>query len=296
MGGQQPLSPVEIPIELVEGTPLEQAFEQVLLQYQTAGYDPLDAQRAYATSAAGEFTWYFTIMDSEDPGGRVNHVYFVVVEPWDAEQTRRFLLSYLVLAAAPPSGGGRHLFHFHSAFPVPFAVRFLFSGTPPAGLEASILTDLGTRSWEPGQVEGIAGHLRMLLARYQLARPEQLDSVCPAVLDEIYLSLPHPGSQEQEGVFGESYLPEGVLAAIGLLVGESIRATAADRIAWEPDEVSTIYPRLRVSGMREGILRPCSMMIELFAAGAEVMPSRYCGQMIERVAELTGQSIDSGDR
>ena len=91
------------------------------------------------------------------------------------------------------------------------------------------------------------------------------------------------------GVFAGDYIPEGTLAAIGLLVGDSIRTALPGAIRWEEDDASEVYPRLRVTDVTEGILRPIGMMIEFYAAQADMVPTTYCNRMLENLM------VDSSD-
>ena len=279
------LRQLDVAVEAEE--PLADAFERVYQAYVVENHQPFDARRAYATSAAAGFAKYFTINEPDDPRGRTNHVFFVVTAPWTESNTRSFLLSYLVMPAAPESEVGRPWFHFHSAYEPPWAVRFVFGNSSPGSLEAAVLSELGTTGWQPENVTHIASRIVALLERVEMAHSEALAESCPTVLDEIFTALPRPPAGEPAGVFGAEYLPEGTLAALGLLVGESIRAHLPGAVEWEEDD-GAVYPRLRVSGVAEGIMRPIPMMVEIFAAGADVMPSTYCRRMTENLTERLG--------
>ena len=274
---------VKTEIQMDPDEPLADAFERVRQSYHRENIRTFDARRAYATSAAADFAWYFTINDPSDPFGRTNHVFFVVTSEWTDETTRSFLLSYLVMPGAPIDGSGRSWFHFYSAHPVPLAVRFMFSNTQSGALEAALLSELGAGGWAADSIHVIGPRVEAILERLDLATPEQLAATCPQVLDDIYRALPPPGSSQPSGVFGSDYVPEGTLAAIGLLVGDSIRTALPGAVHWEEDDASEVYPRLRVTDVTEGILRPIGMMIEFYAAQADVLPTTYCNRMVENL-------------
>ncbi len=268
-------------VDLTEDEPLESAFERVRQAYHSQNIETFDARRAYATSASGSFLWYFTINDATDPFGRTNHVFFVTTSEWTDEVTRAFLISYLVMPGAPLSETGRPWFHFYSAYDVPPAVEFIFSNTAAGALEAAVLSELGTDVWQPENATFIAQRAMEIIDRFNYGTPEQLSARCPEQLDTIYSALGPRIEAERPGVFWGGYLPEGTLAAVGLLVGESIRAQLPGAAHWEVDDASDVYPRLRITEVAEGILRPISLMIEFYAAQADVLPTTYCERMIE---------------
>ena len=284
---------VQAEISLDRDASLEGAFERVRQTYQRENLTTFDARRAYATSAASEFVWYFTINDSTDPFGRTNHVFFVVTSEWTEEATRSFLLSYLVMPGAPVNEAGRPWFHFHSVYPVPIAVQFMFSNTPAGALEAALLSELGAGGWSAESSHLIGPRIGGILDRLDLAAPEQLAATCPHVLDDIYVALPATDPSAPPGVFSRDYIPEGTLAALGFIVGDSIRTALPGAVRWEDDDVSEVYPRLRVTGVTEGILRPIGMIIEFYAAAADMLPTTYCSRVLENLmadsAELRGE-------
>lgn len=283
------LSPAEV--EVVAGEPLELAYARAVQAYRVENREVFEPRRAFATSAANEFAWYFTVNDAEDAFGRTNHVFFVATEPWTVEHTRDFLISYLVMAAAPVTEAGRTWFHFYTAFEPPLGARFLFSNTALGAFEATILTELGAVGWPPESTSDVADWLVDQLTRLGLADRGELVGQCPAVLDRLYTHLPRPGPAEPDHFFGRGYVPEGTLVAIGILLGESIRAAVPGAASWEADLEGMPYPRLRIHGAVEGILRPIAMMVELFAAEAAVTPSEYCRRMIAR---LTSRADEGG--
>ena len=270
-----------VSVVLVPDEPLEDAFERVRQAYHTQNIDTFDARRAYATSASGSFLWYFTINDATDPFGRTNHVFFVTTSEWTDEATRAFLISYLVMPGAPLSETGRPWFHVYSAYDVPPAVEFIFSNTAAGALEAAVLSELGTDVWQPDNAHFIAQRAMEIIERFNYGTPEELSARCPEQLDSIYTALGTRPPVERPGVFWNGYLPEGTLAAVGLLVGESIRAQLPGAAHWEADDASDVYPRLRITEVAEGILRPISLMIEFYAAEADMLPTIYCERMIE---------------
>lgn len=281
------------PVALSLGEPLDAAFERVMATFRGAGHEPFDARLAYATSAAAGFARYFTVNDADDPAGRTQHTVFVVTDEWTEERVRAFLLSYVVMPAAPESATGRPWFHLYSAAEPPWAVRFLFSNTPQGAFEAAVLSELGARAWRPAEASDLAGRLRALLARAALPAPSDLDPACPEALDTLFLGLPHPPEREPLGVFGADYVPEASLAAIGLLMGESLRTALAGAAEWEVDDVHALYPRLRVTGIAEGIMRPIPVTIELFSAHTDVTPRQYCDRMR---ANLSARGEEGGAR
>jgi hypothetical protein len=280
----QPSLP-EYPVELTPGEPLEVAFARARQVYHRENVETFDTPLAYATSAASDFAWYFTVNDSNDGFSRTQHVYFVVTEAWNESTTRAFLMSYLVMPGSPLGETGRPWFHIYSAQPPPLAVQFMFSNTPGGALESAILSGLGASAWRPADVPELAAEIEVMIQSFGLAAREELSETCPSVLDELYAALPRPDSDDTDDVFGRRYVPEGTLAAIGLLVGESIRRALAGAAEWEEDDSSEVYPRLRVTDVADGALRPIPFMIEFFIANAEVMPTDYCNRMVER---LTG--------
>ncbi len=281
------------PVDLAVGEPLDLAFERVMATFRGAGHEPFDARLAYATSAASGFARYFTVNDAEDPAGRTQHTIFVVTEAWTEERVRAFLLSYVVMPAAPESATGRPWFHLYSAAEPPWAVRFLFSNTPQAAFEAAVLSELGAGAWHPSEATALAGRLRALLERAALPVASEVGPACPEALDTLFLGLPHPPEGEPAGVFGADYVPEASLAAIGLLMGESLRTALAGAAEWEVDGAHALYPRLRVTGVAEGIMRPIPVTIELFSARTDVTPRQYCDRMR---ANLSARGEEGGSR
>jgi hypothetical protein len=271
-----------IPVDVTPGEPLAEAFQRVRQAYDAASHETFDPRRAYATSPARDFAWYFTVNDPDDAWGRTQHVYFVATAPWDEMHTRAFLLSYLVMPAAPANETGRMWFDFYSAERPPFAVRYIFSNTPEGALEASMLSELGVTRWTPEAMPDIAGQAADLVAALGLEPRQSLDETCSPALDDLYRRLPHPGDDEDDDVFGRRYLPEGTLAAIGAVMGEAMRRSLPDALAWEADD-DPVYPRLHARGAVEGILRPIPMLIEFYLSGTNVLPSDYCSQMLARV-------------
>ncbi|MCA9563038.1 MAG: hypothetical protein KC561_06095 [Myxococcales bacterium] len=268
-------------VDVQPDQPLEEAFQAILNAFAVQNVSTLDARRAYATSAARDFAWYFTVNDSDDPAGRTNHVFFVTTAPWTEANTRNFLLSYLVMPASPATAAGRTWFHFYSGYEPPFAVRFMFSNTPLGALEATILAELGTGEWQPEQVPQITDRIVDLMVASGVVAREELARSCSPALDRVFTELPHPTAEEGDGPFRADYAPEGILASLGLLVGESLRAEVPGALSWEVDDLSDVYPRLRVSGVSEGVLRPIPFMIEFFSAETEILPTQYCERMAE---------------
>ena len=273
----------QVPIEPDES--LGVAFERVLGRFEAENIETFDARRAYTTSAAADFARYFTVNDPHDQFFRTNHVVFVTTQPWSEENTRDFLLSYLVMPGAPTTDAGRPWFHFYGAYPPPFAVEFLFSNTALAALEAAVLTELGTAQWTPEMIGAIYEHVTELLERFGLAQEQDLSETCPELLDTLFMAVPHPEPDRPEGVFEDQFVPEGTLAVIGLLTGESIRVALAGAAEWEEDDLSEVYPRLRVRDLAEGFLRPISMTVELYLARTELTPLGYCSRMVEMLEE-----------
>lgn len=261
------------------------AFERVLGRFEAEDIEAFDARRAYTTSAAADFARYFTVNDPHDQFFRTNHVVFVTTQEWSEDNTRDFLLSYLVMPGAPATDAGRPWFHFYSAYPPPFSVEFLFSNTAMGAFEAAVLTELGTAQWTPEMTGAIYDHVTELLERFGLARQEDLSETCPEMLDTLFLAVPHPEAARSQGVFDGQFIPEGSLAAIGLLTGESIRVALAGAAEWEEDDLSEVYPRLRVRDLAEGFLRPISMTVELYVARVELTPTGYCSRMVEMLEE-----------
>lgn len=275
-------------VTLTPGEPLEDAFERARQAYRRENIESFDPRRAYATSAARDFAWYFTVNDPDDPFGRTQHVFFVVTGPWTEENTRAFLLSYLVMPGAQVGEVGRPWFTFYSAETPPWAVRYLFSNTALGALEAALLSEVGATEWAAERVPEIAAHVEEILERLGLATTESLTGACPPALDAVYHALPHPPAGEPPGVFGRDYAPEGTLAALGLLVGESVRTELAGAAEWEPDE-DRVYPRLRVHDVAEGILRPIPILIEFYLSDADLAPSDYCHRVLANLqASPTG--------
>jgi hypothetical protein len=262
---------------------LDEAFNRVKQTFAIENLEIFDPVRAYGTSTSRLFARYFTLNVVYEDGERINHVFFVITDNWEEQVTRDFLLSYLVMPATPPNASGKMRFHFYSAFPLPAAVRYLFSNRPQGALEAAVLSEVGTIGWSADSVEDVSERIVEILDRLMLISPEALGTICPTVLDELYHSLSLPYGEDSPGPLGQSYRPEGTLAAIGLLVGESIRIHFAGAAYWENDDLNEVYPRLRVSGVSEGILRPISMILEFFTAGVDVLPSVYCQRMIDVV-------------
>jgi hypothetical protein len=278
-------------VALQAGEPLAEAFARARQAYRRENLETFDPRRAYATSAAREFAWYFTLNDVTDPFGRTQHVFFVVTDPWTDETTRQFLLSYLVMPAAPVGASGRPWFTFYSADPPPWAVRYLFSNTALGAFEAAVLSELGASEWTAAQAPELAEAVERLLQRLELASSAALTPTCAPILDTLFEAVPHPPAEEPPGVFGRDYVPEGTLAAFGLLVGEAVRTELGGAAVWEPDE-ARVYPRLHVRDLAEGILRPIPMMIEFYLADAELAPSDYCQRVL---ANLRGAPAGGDD-
>ena len=269
--------------EVERDEPLEAAFERARQAFRRENSETFDPRRAYATSAASDFAWYFTLNDASDPYGRTNHVFFVATEEWTEERTRAFLLSYLVMPAAPDTGAGRPWFHLISAYPPPWAVEaFFFGNTRSGSLEAALLSELGAVAWAPELVPQIEAQARQILARLDYGEDSDWMGACPAGLDLVYGDIPRPETAAP-GVFDGDYVPEATLATIGLLVGDSLRAAAPGAAEWELGEGDPLYPRLRFSGPEEGVMQPIPWMIEFFVQASDLQPSDYCRRMLDRV-------------
>jgi uncharacterized protein YtpQ (UPF0354 family) len=213
----------------------------------------------------------------------------VSVAPWEEAHVEAFLASWLPMLqeARLHARGERTCVVFRGAYPLPPALRYLFSDSNAAHLEVEFLGHtqaLGLRAAAMPELGRLA--LRALRTRFSgdLALHDRRTL---GALQEVVLGHLRQGIAPYEALEAGSYVPVSTLAALGALLGEVLRQVWLPEARWVDTEGDG-YPALEVRrshGASEQVrhVYPLDRLCHLYLRGAEYGLSRYSEGVIQDV-------------
>lgn len=248
--------------------PLDDAYERVLYEIGRTGlptYAPDLINRNLRSRDFGR------ILNVFEPG--VNHVVYVCTGEWTADATLAALNDLLVVRLADiASLGGRPVFTFISACPVPDVMRYVFSDTPQGLFEALCMRDLALANPLSPEQARHAGEKTAAAVQQAFHVALQWGDLNEARrIDELVLDHMRPTPDRAAKIPEGAFQPQYGLIGLGCLLGEMLRRHPPLDAAWlaTPESLLGVALGVRLKGRAEGVVAdPIFRVMKLYSSGA----------------------------
>jgi uncharacterized protein YtpQ (UPF0354 family) len=219
---------------------------------------------------------------------------FVCTEPWTKQRSLAFVNEYAEVLLE-----GSASFHFITGYPLSPMLDYIFAPWPAGKLEADALMTLGDKSITVRDIGDLAELGRRLLKTY-FGTELDLDEIGSiSLLNKLVLSDLRPCDDPTLALEPGVYLPSGILAILGSVLGEIIRRAHTDQVEWveAPEAIGGDYPvlELRMDSADENNLWyvfPFDKILQIYQNGQDRDLRTYYDVVIS--GTLSGEGLGAG--
>lgn len=206
---------------------------------------------------------YFTVRESV-PNGEVLHVLILAAGPWDSDRDAATVTRFARMPAGTPQA--TPVFHFISTHPPTEGAQYLLGNSIWGALESALTIALdGTPTHDT--VSATLARVYQTLDTWGLGALRHDVRAIDALLDAM------PADDVDQ-----PYLPTGTLHALGLVLGEQLRATV-EGTTWE-DGLATVSTGVSLRLPDGGIARPLDWVRDTYRDREEVRAMREASQVL----------------